>query len=96
MRGFFRLSIRCLLTEAESLDKCTIAIDVLVVEILQELAATTYHLGQGTSGTEVFVVLLQVLGEVLNTIGEEGNLALNGTGVLGVLAVLAEDLSLLS
>ncbi len=65
-----------LLTQTEGLDECTIAVDVLVVEILQELAATTYHHGQRAGGTEVLVVLLQVLGEVLNTIGEQCYLAL--------------------
>ena len=85
-----------LLTQAECLDEFTITIDVLVVEILQELTTATYQLGQRTSGTEVLVVLLQVLGEVLNAIGEQGYLALNRTGVFGVLAVLTENLSLFS
>lgn len=47
-----------LLTQAESLDECAVAVDVLAVEILQQFAATAYHLGQGTSGSEVLVVLL--------------------------------------
>ena len=85
-----------LLTKTEGLDELTIAVDVLVVQVLQELTATTYHLCQGTSGTEVLVVLLQVLGEVLNAIGEQGYLAFYAAGVLGVLAVLAEDFNLLS
>ena len=84
-----------LLTQAESLDEFTITIDVLVVKILKELTTATYQLGQRTSSTEVLVVLLQVLGEVLNAISEQGYLALNRTGILGVLAVLAENLSLL-
>ena len=85
-----------LLTQAESLDECTVAVDVLVVEILQQFAATAYHLGQGTSGTEVLVVLLQVFRQVLNAESEQGDLALNRTGILGVLVVLAENLNLLS
>ena len=84
-----------LLTQAERLDKCTIAIDVLVVEILQQLTTATYHLCQGAGGTKVLVILLQVLSEVSDTIGEQSHLALNRTSVLGVLAILAEDLSLL-
>ena len=91
---FFNSSYR-LLTQAESLDEFTITIDVLVVKILKELTTATYQLGQRTSSTEVLVVLLQVLSEVLNAISEQGNLALNRTGILGVLAVLAENLSLL-
>ena len=91
----FLISSYRLLTQAESLDEFTITIDVLVVKILKELTTATYQLGQRTSGTEVLVVLLQVLGEVLNAISEQGYLALNRTGILGVLAVLAENLSLL-
>ena len=59
-----------LLTQAESLDECAVAVDVLVV-------------------------LLQVLGQVLNTIGEQCYLALNRASVFGVLAILAENLNLL-
>ena len=65
-----------LLTQTESLDQFTIAVDVLVVEVLQKLTTATYHLGQCTCCTEVLVILLQVLGEVLNAESEQGNLAL--------------------
>ena len=97
MRAFFldSSSVR-LLTQTEGLDKFTIAVNVLVVKILQELTTTTYHLRQCTCGTEVLVVFLQVLGEVLDAISEQGNLTLNRTCVLCVLAILAEDLGLLS
>jgi len=84
-----------LLTQAESLDECAVAVDVLVVEILQELTTTTYQFGQRAGSTEVLVVLLQVLGQVLNTIGEQCYLALNRASVFGVLAILAENLNLL-
>ena len=95
MHPLLVLSSYRLLTQAESLDEFTITIDVLVVEILQEFTTATYQLGQRTSGSEVLVVLLQVLGEVLNAIGEQGYLTLNRAGVFGVLAELAENLSLL-
>ena len=85
-----------LLTQAKSLDKSTIAGNVFVVEILQQLAATTYELGERTSGSKVLVVLLQVLGEVLDAEGEQGYLALARTCVGSRLAILAENLLLLS
>ena len=101
-RGFASIAVkplsRCVATlfaQTEILDQLTIAVDVLVVEVLQELAATAYHLGQRTSGAEVLVVILQVLSEVLDAIGEQCHLALNRTGVLGVLAILVENLNLL-
>ena len=85
-----------LLTQAESLDQFMITVDVLVVKVLQEFTTTTYHLRQCTCGTEVLVVLLQVLRQVLDAIAEQGYLAFYRTGVLSVLAILAEDLGLLS
>ena len=91
----FPFTVRVLLTQAESLDQFTIAVDVLVVKVLQELTTTTYHLRQCTSGTEVLVVLLQVLRQVLDAIAEQGYLAFYRTSVLSVLAILAEDLGLL-
>jgi len=70
-----------LLTETESLDDGTIAIDVAVVEVVKECTALTYELCQRASCTEVLVVLLQVLGEVLDAESEKCNLALCRTCV---------------
>ena len=84
-----------LLTQAEGLDQRTIAVDVFVVEILQQLAATAYELGQRAGRGKVLVVLLEVLGEVLDAIGEQRYLALARACVGGRLAILGEDLLLL-
>ena len=84
-----------LLTQTQSLHNSTITIDIVGVEILQELTTATYQLCQRTSSSIVLVVLLQVLGEVLDTIREQCNLALSATSVCGALAKLGEDLSLL-
>ena len=84
-----------LLTQTQSLHNSTITIDIVGVEILQELTTATYQLCQRTSSNIVLVVLLQVLGEVLDTIREQCNLALSATSVSGALAKLGEDLSLL-
>ena len=85
-----------LLTQSEGFDQFTIAVDVLVVEILQEFTTTTYHFGQATSCTEVLAVLLQMLGEVTDAIGEQSYLAFDRTGVSSRLSVLLEDFFLLS
>ena len=70
---FFLLFI--LLTQTEGLDDGTVAVDVAVVEIVEQGAALTYQLGQGAGGSEILVVLLQVLSQVRDTIREQGNLA---------------------
>ena len=81
-----------LLAQAESLHNGTIAVNVLVVEILQHLAATTHELGQRAGCTIVLVVLLQVLSQVLDAVAEQCNLALGRTCIGDRLAVLLEDL----
>ena len=84
-----------LLTQTQSLHDSTITIDIVYVEILQQLTTTTYHLGQRTSGSIVLVILLQVLRQVLDTIGEQCDLALCATSISSTLAKLSEDLYLL-
>ena len=65
------------LAQAECLHDGTVAVDVVLIEVFQHLAATAYELGQRASGSEVLVVLLQVLGEVLDAVGEQRDLALS-------------------
>ena len=85
-----------LLTQTQSLHDGTITIDIVDVEILQELTTATYQLGQRTGSHKILVVLLQMLGEVLDTIGEQCNLALCATSIGIALAKLIEDLFFLS
>ncbi len=72
-----------LLTQAEGLDDGTVAVDVVYIEILQQLAAAAYHHRQRAGCHVVLVVLLQVLSQVLDAVGEQSNLALCRTCVGG-------------
>ena len=81
----------CLLTKTEGLDNSTITIDVVIVEVLQQLAALTYEHGQRTGCVVILVILLQVLCQMRDAIAEESDLSLSRTSVLCVLAILAED-----
>jgi len=93
-RGCLFLDIR-LLAETKFLDDCTIALDVLSLEVGEETTTLTYELNQGTIGNVILVVCLHVLSEVLNTVGEECNLALARTSVSGRCAILGKNLCLL-
>ena len=53
-----------LLSQTESLDDGTIAIDVAVVEVVEQCTTLTYELGQCASCLEILVILLQVLCEM--------------------------------
>ncbi len=91
----FVLAVR-LLTETEVLHDSTVAVDVASLEIVEQSATLTYELHEATLGDVVLAVLLHVLGEVRDAVGEESHLAFCRTGVSGGLAVSAEDFGLLS
>ncbi len=56
-----------LLTKTESLDKCTIALDICVLKILKKITALTYHLKKSTSAVVILGVSLHVLSELSDT-----------------------------
>ena len=92
----FPAELRRLLTQAESFDNCTIAVDVASLQVVEQGATLTYETGQGTLGAVVLAVLLHVLGQVLDAVAEQSNLALSTTGVGLTLAILFKDLFFLS
>ena len=57
-----------LLTEAEGLDDSTVALNVVILQIVQKGAALGNQLRQSTGGTIIFTVHLQVLRQVGNTV----------------------------
>lgn len=85
-----------LLTETELLNDSTIAVDIASLEVVEEGATLTYELHEAALGNVVLAVLLHVLSEVADAIGEECYLALCRTGVGGCLTISAEDFGLLS
>ena len=57
-----------LLAEAEGLDDGTIAVDVAIVEVIEQCTALSYQLCQRTCGSIIFTVLLYVLRQMGNTV----------------------------
>ena len=93
---FFPAELRKLLTQAESFDNCTIAVDVAALQVVEQGATLTNETSQGTFGAVVLAVLLHVLGQVLDAVAEQGNLALCTTSVSLTLTILAKNLFFLS
>lgn len=54
--------------KAKSLDDSTIAIDVAVVQIIEQRTALTYQLCQRTCGSIIFTVLLKMFRQMGNTV----------------------------
>ena len=93
---FFPAELRNLLTQAESFDNCTIAVDVAALQVVEQGATLTNETSQGTLGAVVLAVLLHVLGQVLDAVAEQSNLALSTTCVGLTLAILFKNLFFLS
>ena len=67
--------------DTESLDELTILDDVVLLDIAKKAAALTDEHKQTTTGVEVLLMRLHVLGEALDALGKDGNLNLGITGV---------------
>ena len=84
-----------LFTDVELLNKRTISIDVLGLQIVKETASLTYHLVETASRVVILLVVLQMLGELLNPCGKESYLYFGGTGIFRSLTELGNDCCLL-
>ena len=70
------------MTELELLGDGLIARGVRAVQVIQQAAALADHHEETTAGAVVLGVLLQVLGEFVDTLGEQGNLHVSRACVL--------------
>ena len=83
-----------LFTEIERLDDCSVALDIDLFQILQQLAALADQTQQRTLCTEVVFVATKVFRKVVDTEREQRDLALGRTRVGVGLSVLTEKLML--
>ena len=80
-----------LLTDAQLGDDGAVALDILGHQVVQQLAALTDHLIQAAAAVVVVDVHLQVLSELVDAGGENGDLHLGGAGIGLVGAVGLDD-----
>ena len=84
-----------LAAQPQASDEVTVTLNVVLAQVLQQTAAATDEQQQATTGVVVVLVGLQVLGQVVDALGQQCDLSLRGAGVGLVDAVLLEDFSLL-
>jgi hypothetical protein len=77
--------------QAEALDELTVALNVDIRQVAEETTTLTHEKQKATTRVVVVLVLFQVLGEIFDASGEEGNLNLGGTGVTRVSGKLFDD-----
>ena len=88
----FRLQLlKQLLADTEASDDGTVALDVGFDEIIEQTLSLTDHFEQTASGMVVVLVGLQVLGEVVDSLGENGDLHLGRTCVALMESVLLDN-----
>ena len=93
---FFVVKIRLqylkqLLADTEAGNDSTIALDVCLDEVIEQTLSLTYHLKKAASGMVVVLVLLEMLGEVVDSLGENGDLDFGRTCVTLVKSVLLDN-----
>ena len=80
-------STACLLSESELCYDCTVALDILLLKVVEQVSSVTYHLKQTASGVVILLVNLDVFGQLVNSLGEDSDLNLRRTRVVVVQAV---------
>src|SRR5690242_12692295 len=91
---FRRQPPQVLATQTETIDQRAITLDVVVLQVVEQTTALADEQQQATTAVVVVLVLLEVLGQMRDPAGQEGNLHLRGAGVAVAERVLLDDLCL--
>ena len=83
-----------LLSESELCNDCTIALDILLHQVVEEVLSLTNHFEEAATAVVVVGVLLKMFGEVSNSLGENSDLYFGRTCVALVGSVVNDDLLL--
>src|SRR5262245_28265564 len=81
-------------TQSETLDDRAVAVDVGLVQVVQQPTTLAHEEQQATTRVVVVLVLLEVLGQVADAVAEQRDLDLGRTGVALLGRVLGDDLLL--
>ena len=80
-----------LLTDTQSSDNRTVSLDVYLDQVVQQRAALTDHLKEAATRVMILFVDLQVLGKVVDPLGQQSNLHLGRACVALVCGILLHD-----
>ena len=81
-----------LLSQTELCNDSTVALDIYLLEITEKVLSVTDHLLKAAAAVCVVVVLFEVFGEVLDSVGQKCDLNFGRTRVALVSLVLVDDL----
>src|SRR5690606_6611842 len=78
-------------TQAQFLDQRLVPLGILAMQVVEQAAAAVDHHEQAATAVVVLLVGLEVLGELGDAGGEQGDLDFRGTGVVGAALVFFDD-----
>ena len=84
-----------LLSDTELCDDSSVALDVLLCQVIEHLSSLTDHLQQTAAAVVILLVDLQVLCELSDALCEDGDLNLRRTCVVVVQLIAFDDLCFL-
>jgi hypothetical protein len=85
-----------LLSDVESCDDRTVALDIVVHQILEKISSATNHLKESATAVVVVGVSLEMLVERIDSVGKNRDLYLGGSGIAFASCVLGDDCLLFS
>ena len=77
--------------QTQTLDQGAVTVDVNALEVIKHTTTVADHQQQTTTGVVIVLVLLEVLGQISDALGEQSNLDLRGAGVTLVGCVGLDD-----
>ncbi len=81
-----------LFSDIQFLDQASILLNILFLEVIQQASSFTYELNQRAFRIEIFLVALQVTGQVVDAVREKSDLPFCGSCVAFRASVFLEDL----
>ena len=85
------LPMQLLFSQSELADDSTVALNVHLLEVVEQVSSVTDHLLKTAAAVEILLVGSQVLGQVSDAAGEDCDLNLGRTGVSFVGGVLLDQ-----
>lgn len=77
--------------QAQTFEQALIFVEVVALDVVKQLSASTGHCDQAAATMEVLAVRPEVIREVVDPLGQQSNLYFGRTGVLVVTPVIGDD-----
>jgi hypothetical protein len=90
----FANAVYGLVTETQRLDESRITVLIFRLQVFQKAATLTNEFQQPTAGMMILLVRGEMAGQLIDSLGDECDLNLGGTGIAFFLSELSDNLGL--